>query len=198
MRLTQLVANLQPELELLRIIGGRRSQTRIGFDLEVLSQRLTIDRELHLIHPRRHFWTTRLTGPENHSRETYRIRVSRVPNKTIEPHFSRYWRRSATTKRATLTRRWTSRRRRRGAFTRLSHLRSELSNRLPCRIEELEIDIGGRFRFQRVVNDNTVRRVPSQRRCWSNLKTTAARHAITLFRREQLRLTRSTKTTRIH
>src|SRR5262249_57602837 len=112
-RLAQLVANLQPQLELLRIVRRRGRQTRIGFDLEVLRQGLAVDRELHLISSGRRFWTTRFARPQNHSRKTHRIRISRVPNETIQPNFGRHRRRSAATKPTTLTRRrprWRSRR----------------------------------------------------------------------------------------
>src|SRR5262249_38511337 len=80
---TQLVANLQTQLQLLRVISSRGCQTRIGFDLETLRVRLPFNREFHLIRTRRQLWTQSLTSPKNHSRKTHRIRISRVPNKTI-------------------------------------------------------------------------------------------------------------------
>src|SRR5690349_6382582 len=131
-RLSQLVANLQPEFELLRVIRRRRTQTRVRFDLERLRVALAVDSQFHLIFSGRESWTTCLACPKNHSREPHGIGISHVPHKTVETNIRRYGRRSTTAAEKSFTRRL--RRRRRGAFTLLIRLRRKLSNRLPCRI----------------------------------------------------------------
>src|SRR6185295_17205259 len=147
-----------------------------------------------LVTARRELWTTCLARPENHSRETHRIRISGVPHKAIEPHVGRHRRRCTTATEKPFTRRlW----RRCRAFTLLICLSRKLSNRLPCRIQKLQIDIRRWLRFQRIVDHNAVRRISTESRSWPKRETTT-RHAITFLRLVQPRLASRTQTTIVH
>src|SRR5215217_5946087 len=103
MRLSQLVADLQSQLELFGVIRWCGCDTRIRLDLEALRVSLAFHCELYLVGSRRHLWTTSFTGPKDHSRKPHCVRISRVPNKTIEPDIDGHSRRSTATKTTTLS-----------------------------------------------------------------------------------------------
>src|SRR5829696_7610784 len=103
MGLTQLVADLQPQLELFGVIRWYGRYARIRLDLEILRVSLAIDCEFHLVGARRHLWTTSFTGPKDHSRKPHCVGKSRVPNKAIEPDIDGHSRRSTATKTTTLS-----------------------------------------------------------------------------------------------
>src|SRR6185503_18659078 len=121
---------------------------------------LAVDSELHLVISRWQLWTTRLARPKNHSRKSHRVGIARVPNETIQSDVSRHRRRSTTTEEAAFTSRRRRRSRRPSTFTLC--LRRKLPDRLPCRIQKLQIDIGSWLRLQRVVDHDAVRGIPAE------------------------------------
>ena len=103
MRLSQFVADLQRQIELLRVIRGRRRQTRIGFDFEVLGHCLAVHCQLHLIRARHDARAQGLTRPQNHSGKTHRLGIAHVPNKPIKANVSRGPRRPPAAKKSFFT-----------------------------------------------------------------------------------------------
>src|SRR6185369_6575490 len=88
-RLAQLVANLQTQFELFGVVRRGCVQTRVGFDIETLRQRLPVDLHPHLVSSGRELWTTHLARPQDQVRETNGVSISGIPDETIEPDFRR-------------------------------------------------------------------------------------------------------------